>query len=371
MSKRNRNKKKVSEVVSDEQLTREAEEVLGVAEETAKEDAEPVPGAADKEQEAEKAEKPETAETEEPEGTEDAKAEAKAKANKRKKRNTIYNVLIVLFAAMMVVSGYFFVERIIQYKKGNDEYNSVRSSVITYNNTDSSGVEKVEGQSGQTGATDNEKTVSADEIQAATEEIPPITVDFKALKEINEDCVGWLYMEATGLSYPIMHGDTNDAYLYTTIEGNYNVNGSIFVEASNVGDFTEPNTIVYGHNMASGAMFAENEKYFYNDAYKTSPYFWVLTPEGNYKYQIFTAFEDAADGEAYTIFNGPGAKFLEWCLKMKGRDIIECDEQDFSVYDHIVTLSTCSGKPDIRLVIMGVCISGNIPNAEKLPEQTD
>ena len=48
---------------------------------------------------------------------------------------------------------------------------------------------------------------------------PPLAVDFESLKAINPDVKGWLYIEALDISYPVVQGPDNDAYLHTTYEG--------------------------------------------------------------------------------------------------------------------------------------------------------
>ena len=186
-------------------------------------------------------------------------------------------------------------------------------------------------------------------------EIPPIEVNFEQLKNINPDVIGWIYICATETSYPILKGENNDAYLRTTIEGNTNTAGSIFMEEQNSANFMDPNTIIYGHSMKNGTMFGKLKQFLQNDALEKSPYFWILTPGGNYKYKIFSCYEVNARSDTYTLFYGRDKRFLEWCIKMKDQSFIECGNQTFSIDSNVVTLSTCAAATgSMRRVVQGV-----------------
>ena len=87
----------------------------------------------------------------------------------------------------------------------------------------------------------------------------PIKVDFEALMKINPDVDGWIYCPGTVIDYPVMHGKTNDTYLHHSYDKTYNASGSIFIDERNQRNYADPVTILYGHHMASGAMFATLE----------------------------------------------------------------------------------------------------------------
>ena len=58
----------------------------------------------------------------------------------------------------------------------------------------------------------------------------PITVDFDALRAINEDVVAWVYIEDTGINYPVVQGEDNEYYLHHTFERKENFSGAIFMD---------------------------------------------------------------------------------------------------------------------------------------------
>lgn len=260
---------------------------------------------------------------------------------KRKVRNAFLTFLIILCFIVMIISGYIFFEKVINDHKGVEQYNNLRKLVVQ---------EKT--------VVDGEITIGGKENEIP-DEAPPITVDFDELHKINPDVVGWIYVCGVNeISYPILKGETNDTYLHTSIEGDYLYAGSIFMEDDNSSDFTDPNTIIYGHNMANGSMFAGLGDFFTaENAYEESPYFWILTPNGNYKYEIFSAFRTEERGEAYSLFHIRGESFLQWLLKMSYSTHIATQGQQFKATDHIVTLSTCMNEEGYRRVVLGVCLN--------------
>ena len=281
--------------------------------------------------------------------------------DKNKHRSGLINARIVICLIGMIVSGYLFFNKLFEYKRAENEYRNVRESVITY-------IEESEESSDETsdkensivqenGNTDDLNPTVDDKSEPVKEKLKqPFKVDFKKLREINDECVGWIYLEAVDLSFPVMHGTDNDYYLTHTLEREWNVCGSIFIEWQNDGDLSDPNTIIYGHNINTGEMFAGTKKYITENAYEISPYFWIMTPNGVYKYKIFSIYEELSNGEQYTLFYGKSKDFLQWAIKMRDKSYFDLGEQEFTMDDKIVTLSTCAGG-DYRRIIQGICIA--------------
>ena len=180
-------------------------------------------------------------------------------------------------------------------------------------------------------------------------------MDFDKLKSVNEDVVGWIYVDALpDISYPIVKGKDNQTYLHQTYEKNYNFAGTIFVDYENSGDFSDCNTLVYGHNMKNGSMFGHLKKFREDDKlYKQDKYFWILTPERNYRYEIITAYTTGVNSDTYTLFKGPGEEFEKYLETIKGYSEIQTDDTDLTIKDRIVTLSTCTGNESTRFVVQG------------------
>ena len=190
---------------------------------------------------------------------------------------------------------------------------------------------------------------------------PPLKVDWKQLKAINPDIVGWLYVDAQpNISYPILRGDDNDEYLHTTFRKQYLYAGSIFEETNNNGDFADPNTIVYGHNMKDGSMFGTLKNMNDQEKYDKDPYFWILTPDGNYRYHIYSIFTTGVDSDTYTLYSQNGPEFLQWEEKMQNQSDVK-NTVKLSKSDKTVILSTCTSDSSKRCVVIGKCVSSKRP----------
>lgn len=107
--------------------------------------------------------------------------------------------------------------------------------------------------------TDTETETSAEPTeQSATEHNIP------ALIAVNGDCIGWLSIDGTSISYPVMYTPSEpQKYLRRSFYGQYSQSGVPFLDGrcSTVGG----NLIIYGHNMKNGTMFSDLKKYVDSD----------------------------------------------------------------------------------------------------------
>ena len=251
---------------------------------------------------------------------------------KKKKSDVLLTIALIVAIAVFCYAAFNLYHIYTEYKKGTDEYNQIEEMAVTERDADSA---EVAGPNAQLK--------------------PPIEVDFDKLKSVNEDVVGWIYVDALpDISYPIVKGKDNQTYLHQTYEKNYNFAGTIFVDYENSGDFSDCNTLVYGHNMKNGSMFGHLKKFREDDKlYKQDKYFWILTPERNYRYEIITAFTTGVNSDTYTLFKGPGEEFEKYLETIKGYSEIQTDDTDLTIKDRIVTLSTCTGNESTRFVVQG------------------
>ena len=251
---------------------------------------------------------------------------------KKKKSDVLLTIALIVAIAVFCYAAFNLYHIYTEYKKGTDEYNQIEEMAVTERDADSA---EVAGPNAQLK--------------------PPIEVDFDKLKSVNEDVVGWIYVDALpDISYPIVKGKDNQTYLHQTYEKNYNFAGTIFVDYENSGDFSDCNTLVYGHNMKNGSMFGHLKKFRENDKlYKQDKYFWILTPERNYRYEIITAYTTGVNSDTYTLFKGPGEEFEKYLETIKGYSEIQTDDTDLTIKDRIVTLSTCTGNESTRFVVQG------------------
>ena len=251
---------------------------------------------------------------------------------KKKKSDVLLTIALIVAIAVFCYAAFNLYHIDTEYKKGTDEYNQIEEMAVTERDADSG---EAAGPNAQLK--------------------PPIEVDFDKLKSVNEDVVGWIYVDALpDISYPIVKGKDNQTYLHQTYEKNYNFAGTIFVDYENSGDFSDCNTLVYGHNMKNGSMFGHLKKFREDDRlYKQDKYFWILTPERNYRYEIISAYTTGVNSDTYTLFKGPGEEFEKYLETIKGYSEIQTDDTDLTIKDKIVTLSTCTGNESTRFVVQG------------------
>ena len=251
---------------------------------------------------------------------------------KKKKSDVLLTIALIAAIAVFCYAAFNLYHIYTEYRKGTDEYNQIEEMAVTERDADSA---EVAGPSAQIK--------------------PPIEVDFDKLKSVNEDVVGWIYVDALpDISYPIVKGKDNQTYLHQTYEKNYNFAGTIFVDYENSGDFSDCNTLVYGHNMKNGSMFGHLKKFREDDKlYKQDKYFWILTPDRNYRYEIISAYTTGVNSDTYTLFKGPGEEFEKYLETIKGYSEIKTDDTDLTIKDRIVTLSTCTGNESTRFVVQG------------------
>lgn len=262
------------------------------------------------------------------------KQERSRKKGTKKKSGLLSNLILILAVCVFVFSGYQLYQIFSEYHEGKKEYEEIRELVI------------------------QEEPKKEPEEQKEPEVQPRFTVDFATLQQMNPDTVGWIrFEEPSEISYPVVKGRDNEEYLTRTFEANDNKLGTLFVDKDNTGTFTDRNTIIYGHNMKNGTMFGKLKQFKLPETMQKSRYIWVLTPGGNYKYEIFSGYTAKINSETYTLIKGPGQEFIEYAQHMQQLNAIsEAAMPVFKETDKIITLSTCTGNEATRFVVQAVRI---------------
>lgn len=107
--------------------------------------------------------------------------------------------------------------------------------------------------------TDTETEPSAEPTEQSTTEH-----NIPALIAVNGDCIGWLSIDGTNISYPVMHTPSDpQKYLRRNFYGKYSQSGVPFLDGRC--DLQSTNLIIYGHNMKNGTMFSDLKKYVDRD----------------------------------------------------------------------------------------------------------
>lgn len=142
-------------------------------------------------------------------------------------------------------------------------------------------------------------------------------VDFEALQAVNSDMVAWLYIPDTNVNFPVVQGSSNQTYLTLDYQGNWSIAGSIFMDVACSYDFSDAETLLYGHNMHNGAMFGRLKKFNdgkYLEAHKDV---FVLLPTGEtMKYSASVGKYISVEDDVYAVpkyGDGPETLVLSTC----------------------------------------------------------
>lgn len=174
---------------------------------------------------------------------------------------------------------------------------------------------------------------------------------FDKLLEINNDTKAWLSLNNTSVNFPVVQSSDNSFYLNHDFNKDVNSNGWIFVDYRNNMNELDQNTIIYGHNIKGDLMFSSlrntiKESWYTNPENTT---FTFNTINNAYKAKIFSIYivDNTND---YLYINFSDEDFVSFINMIKDRSIYNFNE-DITLDDKIVTLSTCSNIGDKRLVI--------------------
>ena len=180
--------------------------------------------------------------------------------------------------------------------------------------------------------------------------------DIKSYLSSNPDCLGWVYIENTDISYPIIQGTDNDKYKSCDYNGDVNKSGSIFLDYRSVPDFSDVNSIVYGHNMKDGSMFGSLRKY--RDLpgyYKDHEYFQIITGDRKFRYHIVEFMDVPVNYELYNYVGDKAALLIQNSESVERKSYLNYDII-LNSNSRVVTLSTCTPKDTLQFVIMGLLV---------------
>lgn len=188
-----------------------------------------------------------------------------------------------------------------------------------------------------------------------------IPIDFSYLQSVNSDVIAWVEVEGTDIDYPILY-DTSDNmyYLNHTYHGTYTASGSIFMQDYNSDDFSDFNTVLYGHNMADGSMFAQLHRFRESSSFfEENDTIIVYTPNRKLTYEIFAAYRtDNLNIMLNFVYDTPEDR-EEYIDHIYSHYEVARFDEDITITeeDHILTLSTCIGNDYYRYVVQAVLVS--------------
>lgn len=266
-----------------------------------------------------------------------------------KKRKNIALIVLIIFIALIIVGvSIFLILNNISVYLSDTEYNKISSSFA-------SGIsQESETQSDTQSVTE----ITSPSINENTTDNP---VDFQSLNKQNDEIYSWIYIPDTNINYPVCQSKSDDNfYLNHDIYKNYSFPGAIYTQVCNSKDYSDRVTVLYGHNMANGSMFADLHKFENSSFFDSHKYIYVYTDNRKLTYEVVSAFSyddrhimnsfDFSDDEVFS-------DYLEMILNP--HSILKNIRSGINLTtdDKIITLSTCLNSGEGRYLVQGVMIN--------------
>lgn len=261
--------------------------------------------------------------------------------------------IIAVCAVVFVWSAGKLAQSFIDYKRGGDLYGSIAEDIF---NTDLGGGERAVQLAKKSRANPSLPDYTTNLTSDAEDLLDEIgdggyNVRFEQmksnltyLKSLNPDIFGYIYIDGTRISFPIVQSDDNEYYLEHAYTGEYMVCGSIFADYRAWSDMLDNrNTVFYGHNMKDGNMFNNVMEFFDEDTFN-SKVIEVYTFDGIYTYEPFAVFEAIQTYHYFEMDFDSDQEFVDFCYEMQEKSMFN-KHMDFTADDRIITLSTCKNDP--------------------------
>ena len=176
--------------------------------------------------------------------------------------------------------------------------------------------------------------------------------DFEKLKEINTDIVGYIEVDNTNISYPVVKSSDNSYYLNHSYKKEKNNIGSIFLDYRNDLDNLSKNNIIYGHGRLDNTMFGSLNNLLDSNNLdsKESYYITLSTPKSIMTFKIFSVYTIPKEGYYIKTYFSSNKYFKEFLETIMKRSIYNFNT-DVNTNDKILTLSTCKDNFGKRVVV--------------------
>lgn len=272
----------------------------------------------------------------------------------KKKSGDIYKIiciiLLIILIGIVAVWGY----RIIVENRANSKYEEIQNTVNSAAKQAETEAVIIETE------TEEETETETEEVQNAFD-IPEKNLEWASLYAENKDIYAWIYIPGTQVDYPVLQSASDDTYyLNHNIDGSYGKPGCIYTEKINSKDFTNYNTVLYGHNMKNGEMFGCLHDYEDKTFFDENPYVYVYTEEKTYVYEIFAAYtatnahilntNDFSTQEGF-------ADYLDNVVYNKALTGNFRNDTRVTSDNRIITLSTCTSNSSKRWLVQAVLVN--------------
>lgn len=288
----------------------------------------------------------------------------------REKKKTLnkYQILMIVFAVIFAIVVIIAVRNWIVQRNALKEYEKLASQVNELQGQINDNAIEIpsDGTQQTTEAAQETQQESQTEDTQLTEEgieIPQKNLDWTKLHNVNADIYAWIYIPGTDIDYPVLQHPADDThYLNYNMNGTRGYPGCIYTERANSKDFTDFDTVIYGHNMRNDSMFTSLHKYGDQTFFNNFPYVYIYTEDKVLVYEIFAAYQSGNEHILHTndFSTEEGRQaYLESIVKNTEDDAPQVRNNiQLSVDSHLLTLSTCvNRKADKRFLVQAVLLN--------------
>ena len=176
----------------------------------------------------------------------------------------------------------------------------------------------------------------------------------------NPDFVGYLYAEGSELDSPIVQGEDDEEYVEKDFYGEETKYACPFVTVRNQIEVLDTNTVIFGHHMRDGSIFACLDQYRTLEGYKEAPVISFNTIYQDYNFKVIAVMVtniNPEDDNNY-VFNyfwtnlNTSLNYSAYLNQLSQRSLYDTGV-DVTTTDKLLTLSTCCNDfDDARLVVV-------------------
>jgi sortase B len=182
--------------------------------------------------------------------------------------------------------------------------------------------------------------------------------DFAELHQENEDIYAWIIVPGTQVDYPVLQSEVDNYYLDYNVDGSKGYPGCIYTNKCNKQDFSDYNTVFYGHNMGNGTMFGCLHSFEDQTFFDENDSIVIYTETARLTYQIYAAvkFNDQYIPTYYDVTTWEGTQSFLLALEeyMDEEESHKRDGVEITAEDRLITLSTCvKNERSRRYLIIG------------------
>ena len=257
----------------------------------------------------------------------------------------VTNVLLILFAAIFLISGYFLLDYFLDSRK---QQNSVDELVEILNSATQPKPDILPEDNHVNPELEITEPINpwVQVTNPKTGETVELLPEFSELYLMNPDLVGWISIDDTAINYPVLQTpDRKDYYLRRDFYGDYDTHGCIYVQENCDIYAPSDNVTIYGHRMNDGTMFNNLRFYTDKDYWEEHKYIQFNTLKEHHTYEIFSVFTIAASVNApfqYHLFTDAADEehFDEFVANCRSYALYDTGIVP-SYGDKLITLSTC------------------------------